>query len=493
MRLWRVFLALVVALDLFGRAEAAPSPPADYPITNGHFYTQASGKPSSLEGFAITDEDGALFWHEFQRLGGVQTLGYPSSRRHDCAGFVCQATQRVILQWRADAGVVMFLNVFDDLSRAGFDPWLEVHRQVPPPADTAPDRGLPWPAVVRRHLDLLDRDPAIRQRYFEDDDPIGVFGLPMSFADFGPVSVVRAQRAVLQRWKVSMPWAPADTVTIANGGDLAKELGIIPAAAATPEDPPAAIATVADRQTRVRIAVPPPDVSRVAAAARPAVPQIYVWDAPTSKSGPVGFGSGIVVSADGYILTANHVITGAVEIQVLWPDGRWLPARVVATERDLDAAVIKVEATGLATLPLGNSDALQPGQSVVALGYGKLYPLLPNTKAGTIHTIDETVAGLGEVADYPLIQTTLPLQFGDSGGPLLDLRGNVVGLNSARALFRRRANQSIGLSIPINRLRRLLRMAEVPLGTELLHGSPFGLSEWSPASEPRQRFGFPES
>src|SRR3712207_881925 len=107
-------------------------------LPNGAFFTQTSHQPGY--GFAITDEDldsrGQVIrlWSEFQRLGGAEVLGYPISQRFYWDGFVCQATQRVILQWRPETGRVTFVNVFDLVHQAGKDAYLQANRQIPLPA-----------------------------------------------------------------------------------------------------------------------------------------------------------------------------------------------------------------------------------------------------------------------------------------------------------------------------------------------------------------------
>ncbi len=216
-----------------------PIPPEpDYPIPGGHFYTQANGCGGcGGTGYSIVDDPVAPFWFEFRRLGWVPSSGYPASRRFIWDGFVSQTMQKQVFQWRPEVSQVYFVNAFDELSRAGKDGWLMAFRQVPPPFDTSPDTGLSWDEVVARHLGFLDADPAIKAIYLADPDPIAHFGLPMSYADFGSVFVVRGQRAVLQHWKVDVPWARAGEVTIANGGDILKEVGLIPAPAVVPEPP----------------------------------------------------------------------------------------------------------------------------------------------------------------------------------------------------------------------------------------------------------------
>src|SRR5439155_17030680 len=127
---WR----LLIVASILGHVIPAPalaSPrPIDWPVTAGHFYTQANGFPpgTSPMGFAIVDDGQAQFWTAFQRRGGTKRLGFPSSQRFVWAGFISQATQKSILQWRPDTRTVDFVNVFDELSRVGQDDWLRSAR-----------------------------------------------------------------------------------------------------------------------------------------------------------------------------------------------------------------------------------------------------------------------------------------------------------------------------------------------------------------------------
>lgn len=211
----------------------------DWDVSGGHFYTQTNGRGGNGgPGFAITDADGVPLWSEYQRLGGVAGLGYPVSRRFMWNGFVVQATQRAVLQWRPEAGQVYLANVFDALHDQGKDPWLQSFRSTPPSFDTGPDQGLTWDQVVDRHLAFLDTNPSIRSVFWQDSDPLLHYGLPMAYADYGNVYVIRFQRAVFQQWKVDVPWASAGQVTIANGGDLALEAGLFDPNVAQPEAAP---------------------------------------------------------------------------------------------------------------------------------------------------------------------------------------------------------------------------------------------------------------
>jgi hypothetical protein len=222
------------------RVGNAPAGRADFDIPGGHFFTQTNGRKDGSAGFSVTNEGGIPFWDAFQRLGGVDVLGYPVTRRFESDGFTVQAFQKMVLQWRPDQGnQFFFLNTFDVLHDRGRDDWLEVFRQTPRPFDTAPDNGLPWDRVVARHLQLLDKVPgALKERFMADPQWLDHYGLPVATQDYPNSVVVRAQRATFQYWKEAVPWAAKGDVTVANGGDLTKEAGLWPWLAVTPENAP---------------------------------------------------------------------------------------------------------------------------------------------------------------------------------------------------------------------------------------------------------------
>lgn len=242
-RLSRAVGSIGIAVVLLLSMLAFPAPSsraalADFPVDRGHFYTQAAGPGAAPgTGFALLDDDyddyGYVIkmWSEFQRLGGVDVLGYPASRRFFWNGFICQATQRVILQWQPATHSVTFLNIMDLVTDAGKDDYLRVARQTPAPTDFKPEeQGLSFQQIVQRRYHLLDAYPAIKARFFGASDPLQLNGLPVApVADMGDAYVLRAQRVILQQWKKDMPWAKAGTVTVALGGDIAKELGLIQA------------------------------------------------------------------------------------------------------------------------------------------------------------------------------------------------------------------------------------------------------------------------
>jgi hypothetical protein len=221
-------------------ATGAVTRPLDFDVGNGHFFTQTNGSgKDSTSGYSVTDNDGVPLWSSFKALGGVDVLGYPVTQRFQLDGFVVQAFQKAVLQWHPDQKSFAFLNTFDVMHDRGLDSWLSAYRQTPPPMDTAPDKGLPFAQVTARHLALLDKVPQpLKDAFLADPDWLDHYGLPVATQDEGNSVVVRAQRAALQYWKDAVPWAAKGTVTVANGGDLAKEAGVYPSQAVTPENAP---------------------------------------------------------------------------------------------------------------------------------------------------------------------------------------------------------------------------------------------------------------
>jgi hypothetical protein len=211
----------------------------DFPVPHGHFYLQGNGQGGSgRQGFLVADDDNVPFNTFLDQLGGPAVTGYPISQRFLYAGRITQVFQKLVLQYHDEDGSVQVLNTLDVLHDAGDDAAL-AQQLIPPPAATAPDAGLGWSDVVARHQALLAGSPALQQAYFAVADPLTVYGLPMTApVDEGDVLVVRTQRAVLQLWQHDEPWARAGEVTVANGGDLAKAMGLFPAAALKPEPQP---------------------------------------------------------------------------------------------------------------------------------------------------------------------------------------------------------------------------------------------------------------
>jgi Do/DeqQ family serine protease len=167
--------------------------------------------------------------------------------------------------------------------------------------------------------------------------------------------------------------------------------------------------------------------------------------APPSRRTVRGTGSGFIINSAGQILTNAHVVNGADTVSVTLKDGRTFEGEVLGQDPVTDVAVIKIQANNLPPVALGNSDVLQPGESVIAIGN----PLgLDNTvTAGIISATDRSSSDVG-VPDKRVgfIQTDAAINPGNSGGPLLNARGEVIGINTAIIS----GAQGLGFAIPIN-------------------------------------------
>ncbi len=160
------------------------------------------------------------------------------------------------------------------------------------------------------------------------------------------------------------------------------------------------------------------------------------------RSVPRGVGSGFFISKDGSILTNNHVIDGASEIFVTLTDGREFKATVVGADERTDVALLKIDAKDMVPLPIGSAKSLKKGQWVLAIG--SPFGLESTVTAGIVSAIGR------ETGDYlPFIQTDVAVNPGNSGGPLLDLSGQVVGINS-QIISRSGGFMGISLAIPID-------------------------------------------
>jgi serine protease Do len=433
------FLLVLVACLAFPSAVLAQNGPLpDYPIPGGHFYSQAGGGDN--RGFAITDADGIPFFSTFRALGGVDALGYPSSGRFEYGGFTSQATQKAILQWRPESGEIVFLNVLDELERLGKNRVLRSNYLIPDSIELPVEAGQPFDRVIQGRLALLDENPAIRTAYFSVSRPIDRYGLPTSRPiDLGNVVVLRAQRAVIQQWKIAVPWARPGQVVFANVGDLAKELELVPPVAARPQEPaPIVVADVLPRP------VVNPD-RQSAVIARATIAQTAVV-----KITNIGrsTGSGVLIDAQsGYVVTNSHVVEGGRGYRVTFGDGADVVATLIGSDPLSDLAVLRIPPSRRIGLQFGNSDDLSVGQSVFALGFPPALPRQPALAAGTIVGFVAARPPLDARVRNDLIVSDTPLFPGNSGGPLLTLDGRVIGINSA--VIQRRAAPAIRSSLSI--------------------------------------------
>jgi serine protease Do len=258
----------------------------------------------------------------------------------------------------------------------------------------------------------------------------------------------RGLRGVLGASVLAAVLASASTA-----GLLSMAHGSSPAAAATatPNAVPAKVITDAD-------------LPNVVAAAKESVVTITadglstggfsMFDIPTT-----GVGSGVILTDDGYILTNRHVVNGAQSLTVALHDGTEYPAEIVKIADDNDLALIKIDASGLKAATLGDSDAIQVGQTAIAIG-SPLGTFTETVTKGIISATGRSITVQDEQTGRPirlkdLIQTDAAINPGNSGGPLLDASGAVVGINTAIA-----GNaEGLGFAIPIKAAADLIAIA----------------------------------
>ncbi len=243
--------------------------------------------------------------------------------------------------------------------------------------------------------------------------------------------------------------------TARSGGTTAPEPAAAPplamrAPASSPEELPAPEPSVVDLELafeRAAEAIAPSVVSVINEQdAPPELPPFLREMAP--KDEVRGLGSGVIIDESGYILTNNHVVEGATTLKVRLHDDRELRAELVGTDPKTDIAVIRVRAEGLRAAPLHTASDLRVGQWVLAVG--SPFGLSRTVTVGIVSAVGRGSMGITDYGDF--IQTDAAINRGNSGGPLIDLRGRVVGINTA--IFSPNGGSSgIGFSIPASMAR----------------------------------------
>ena len=164
-----------------------------------------------------------------------------------------------------------------------------------------------------------------------------------------------------------------------------------------------------------------------------------------------GLGSGVVVSPAGYILTNNHVVEGADDIEVMLNDGRVVKARVIGTDPETDLAVLKVDLDNLTAITLGDSDKLEGGDAVLAVG--NPFGVGKTVTSGIVSALGRSQLGINTFENF--IQTDAAINPGNSGGALVDVNGNLVGINTA-IYSRSGGSMGIGFAIPTSTARMVM-------------------------------------
>jgi Do/DeqQ family serine protease len=211
-----------------------------------------------------------------------------------------------------------------------------------------------------------------------------------------------------------------------------------------------------------------PTLAGAARRAAPAVVSVVASKAPTdnphandprfrfffgdgNRSVQTGLGSGVIVSPEGYLLTNNHVIEGAEDVEVQLADGRQGRARIVGTDAETDLAVLKVELDQLPSVVLGDVQSLQVGDPVLAIG--NPFNVGQTVTAGIVSAMGRNQLGLSTFENF--IQTDAAINPGNSGGALVDAQGHLIGINTA--IFSRTGGSlGIGFAIPVDTAREVM-------------------------------------
>jgi Do/DeqQ family serine protease len=164
-----------------------------------------------------------------------------------------------------------------------------------------------------------------------------------------------------------------------------------------------------------------------------------------------GMGSAVIVTADGYLLTNNHVVEGATQIEVALADGRRSRARVVGTDPESDLAVLKIESEGLPAITFGDVDRLQVGDAVLAIG--NPFNVGQTVTSGIVSAMGRNGLGLNTFENF--IQTDAAINPGNSGGALVDASGHLMGINTA-IYSRSGGSLGIGFAIPVSTVRLVM-------------------------------------
>lgn len=201
---------------------------------------------------------------------------------------------------------------------------------------------------------------------------------------------------------------------------------------------------------------------------------------------PAGLGSGVIVSSDGYVLTNNHVIEGANQIEVALNDGRKFRAEAIGRDPETDLAVLKLETnSSLPTITLADSSALTVGDVVLAIG--NPFGVGQTVTMGIVSALGRKELGINTFENY--IQTDAAINPGNSGGALVDAAGNLVGINTA-IYSRSGGSLGIGFAIPVSTARNVLE--QIILRGEVIRGW-IGVEVQEISSELAESFDFPDT
>ena len=282
---------------------------------------------------------------------------------------------------------------------------------------------------------------------------------PTSERPAGPAAATTPRRASgSRRGATSVAIAAVLSAVLAAGGTAALVTGpFAPSATSGAAGAPAAV-TVAGATA----APSAPELTSVVASVRDSVVTITTEGFSSRGFGQIpatGVGSGVILTADGYILTNRHVVSGSQSLTVELADGRQLQATVVKESTETDLALIKVDATGLKPATIGDAATTPVGATVVAIG-SPLGTFTETVTKGILSGTGRTITVQDETTGRPvtltnLLQTDAAINPGNSGGPLLDAYGKVIGINTAVSTDA----QGLGFAIPISAAASLISQA----------------------------------
>ena len=237
---------------------------------------------------------------------------------------------------------------------------------------------------------------------------------------------------------ISLGSTPAETVVSVDSVARSSVVGSYSAAAKRAS--PSVVSITASKAT-----------ARYPRSGDPWFQYFFFGDKQSRSEAQVGLGSGVIVSADGFLLTNNHVIEGASDIDVQLPDGRSASATVIGTDPESDLAVLKIKLDRLPVMVFAKTDELQVGDVVLAIG--NPFGVGQTVTSGIVSALGRDQLGINTFENF--IQTDAAINPGNSGGALVDANGNLLGINTA-IYSRSGGNMGIGFAIPANIARQVM-------------------------------------
>ncbi len=233
-------------------------------------------------------------------------------------------------------------------------------------------------------------------------------------------------------------------------GSVGSAIALFEAPAAAPgEVPPGSLRIAAQKASAAVVSISTSQAAKKNPNANDPWFKFFYGDQGNEPQG--GLGSGVIVSQSGYILTNNHVVEGADEIEVILNDSRHTLAKVVGTDPDSDLAVLKIGLDKLPTIVLGNSDTIQVGDQVLAIG--NPFGVGQTVTSGIVSALGRNQLGINTFENF--IQTDAAINPGNSGGALVDTNGNLLGINTA-IYSRSGGSMGIGFAIPVSTAKQVL-------------------------------------